>query len=111
MSEKGPAAYSLFTYLWVFGLAMLGGLVSFMRKARQGHTRWFNLAELVGEIVTAAFAGVLTFWVCEWSGIDPLLTAAFVGVSGHMGSRAVFMFEQMMANKLGVKNISDDGNA
>lgn len=105
MSEKGPAAYSLITYLWVFGLAMLGGAVSFIRKARQGHVRWFNLAELVGEVITAAFSGVLTFWICEWAAIDPLLTAAFVGVSGHMGSRALFMFEGMLANRFGVKHI------
>jgi hypothetical protein len=93
MPEKSPEAYSFITYGWVFALAILGGVVSFMRKLQLGHTRVFNLVEFIGEIVTSAFAGVLTFWMCEHADISPLMTAAFVGVSGHMGSRALFMAE------------------
>ena len=93
MMEKDPLSYSVLTYAWVFALAILGGVVSFMRKLQLGHTRVFNLVEFIGEIVTSAFAGVLTFWICEHSGLSPLMTAAFVGISGHMGSRALFMAE------------------
>jgi len=93
MPEKSPETYSFITYGWVFALAILGGVVSFMRKLQLGHTRVFNLVEFIGEIVTSAFAGVLTFWMCEHANISPLMTAAFVGVSGHMGSRALFMAE------------------
>lgn len=93
MPEKSPETYSFLTYGWVFALAILGGIVSFMRKLQLGHTRVFNLVEFIGEIVTSAFAGVITFWMCEHSGLSPLVTAAFVGISGHMGSRAIFMAE------------------
>lgn len=93
MPEKSPEAYSFITYGWVFALAILGGVVSFMRKLQEGHTRVFNLVEFIGEIVTSAFAGVLTFWMCEHASLSPLVTAAFVGISGHMGSRALFMAE------------------
>ena len=93
MPEKSPETYSFITYGWVFALAILGGVVSFMRKLQLGHTRVFNFVEFIGEIVTSAFAGVLTFWMCEHSGLSPLVTAAFVGISGHMGSRAIFMAE------------------
>lgn len=93
MPEKSPETYSFITYGWVFALAILGGVVSFVRKLQLGHTRVFNLVEFIGEIVTSAFAGVLTFWMCEHSGLSPLITAAFVGISGHMGSRAIFMAE------------------
>jgi len=94
--DKDPTSYSVITYLWVFGLATLGGFVNFMRRVRQGHTQMFNIIEFVGEIFTSAFAGVITFWLCESSGIDPLLTAALVGVSGHMGSRALFVIEKYL---------------
>lgn len=90
---KDPASYSLLTYGWVFALAMLGGVVNFMRKLQMGHVRAFNIIEFVGELVTAAFTGVLTFWLCEHSQISPLVTAALVGVSGHMGSRALYLIE------------------
>jgi hypothetical protein len=99
---KDPSSYAWVTYVWVFGLAMLGGLVSFFRKVQKGEVRPWNAAEFIGEIVTSAFAGIITFWLCEWAAFHPLMTAAFVGISGHMGSRALFMFERMMSQKFGV---------
>lgn len=99
MPEKSPETYSFITYGWVFALAILGGVVSFMRKLQAGNARIFNLVEFIGEIVTSAFAGVITFWMCEHSGLSPLVTAAFVGISGHMGSRAIFMAEGWLAKQ------------
>lgn len=93
MPEKDPTNYAPLTYLMVVAFAAFGGLVSFFRKRNQGLVRVFNITELIGELVTSAFVGVLTFLVCEWSGVSPLLTAALVGITGHMGSRALFMFE------------------
>lgn len=94
--EKDPTSYSLLTYAWVFMLAILGGVVNFMRKLQEGHVRVFNVVEFIGEIVTSAFSGVITFWLCENAGMSPLVTAAIVGISGHMGSRALFMFESWL---------------
>jgi hypothetical protein len=99
MPEKDPTSYSLLTYLWVFGLSSLGGFISFINKLKKGHARAFNIAEFMGEIATSAFAGVITFWLCENSNISPLITAALVGVSGHMGSRAILLFEEWLAKK------------
>lgn len=94
MPEKDPQNYALLTYLWVFLLSAWGGLVSFINKVKTGETRRFNVIELIGELCTSAFAGVLTFWACEHANLAPLLTAAFVGISGHMGSRAIFNMEK-----------------
>ena len=99
MPEKSPETYSIITYLWVFGLSALGGFVAFMRKVRDGNVRAWNFVEFIGEVATSAFAGVITFWLCEWSNFHPLATAAFVGISGHMGSRALFQLEGMFAAK------------
>ena len=97
--DKSPETYSALTYLWVFGLAALGGAVSFIRKIKLGHARVFNVVEFIGEIFTSAFAGVLTFYLCEWSSFSQLATAAFVGIAGHMGSRAIFMLEKFFEAK------------
>ena len=99
MIDKDPTSYSLLTYLWVFGLSSLGGFISFINKLKKGHARAFNVAEFMGEIATSAFAGVITFWLCENANISPLVTAALVGVSGHMGSRAILLFEEWLAKK------------
>ncbi len=101
--EKDPANYGWLTYAWVMALSSWGGMVSFWRKRKDNLVRPFNFTELVGEIMTSAFVGVLTFWMCEFSSISPLMTAAMVGISGHMGSRAIFGLEQVFEARFGVK--------
>lgn len=94
MPEKDPTNYGWLTYAWVLMLAISGGIVNFHRKMRNGDVRAFNLTEFVGEIFTSAFAGIMTFYLCEWSSVSPLLSAVFIAISGHMGSRAIFGIEK-----------------
>lgn len=97
--EKDPFNYSLLTYMWVAFVAAMGGLVNFHRKLQEGLVRVFNLTEFIGELFTSAFAGVLTFWLCEWSSVPPLPSAVLIAISGHMGSRAIFGIENWMMKK------------
>lgn len=111
MPEKDPTSYALVTYLWVFALSILGGASSFFSKVKLGMTRWFNLTELIGELFTSAFAGIITFYICEASGFHGLLTAALVGISGHMGSRAIFVMEKFFEKRiLGSTSESDEND-
>jgi hypothetical protein len=97
------------TWLWVIGMSLLGGLVSFMRKVRAGHARAWNFTEFIGEIVTAALVGIITFNLCQWLNYPPSLTAALVGISSHMGSRALFKLEGFFDSKFPVtKEPSDE---
>lgn len=96
MIEKDPTAYPLITYSWVFLLSIMGGVVSYIRKRRMGKIARFSITELVGEMVTSAFAGLLTFFLCEAAKIPPMLAAALIGISGHMGSRLIFMLEELL---------------
>lgn len=100
MDEKDPLSYSVLTYAWVIALSISGGVASFFRKLKDGRSRAVNIMELLGEIFTSGFAGVITFYLCEWGRIDPLATAAMVGISGHMGSRVIAHFEQWMLKRL-----------
>jgi len=99
MPEKDPTTYSLLTYLWVFGLSSWGGFVSFMRKRRDGIARPFNFAEFFGDIAASALAGVITFYLCEAADTPQLMAAALVAISGHMGGRALFLFEKWMERR------------
>ena len=103
MPEKDPTTYSLITYGWVAVVAMWGGAASYIRRVRLGLTTHFSVAEFVGELVTSSFFGIMTFWLCEASEISPLLTAAFVGMSGHMGSRFMFLISSIISNKVNLK--------
>lgn len=92
--QPSPFTYELVTYAWVIGLSTVGGLVSWLRRVREGNARAFNLAELVGEIVTAGFAGLLTFWLCEAADMNELVQAVMIAIAGHMGSRTLFLLEK-----------------
>ena len=103
MDEKDPTSFTWLTYLWVILLSILGGTVNFITKVKNGMARAWNMTEFIGEIVTSAFAGIMTFYLCEWSNTPQLLTAALVGISGHMGSRAIFKMENWFEEKIGKK--------
>lgn len=92
---RTPFSYDAITYLWVLVVSGVGGFVHFVQKVRQGEARAFNFTEFVGELVTSGFVGVLTFWICEWGGVNQMLSAVFIGITGHMGSRAMFIAEKV----------------
>lgn len=99
MSLKDPQNYSIFTYLWVIGLSVWAGIVSYFRKLRAGLR--FSLMEFIGEVVTSGFVGLLTYWLCEYAGIEQPLNAVLVGISAHMGSRAIWALENMLMRRYG----------
>lgn len=99
MPEKDPLSYSLLTYAWVLALAMWGGVVNFIRRVREGSAHRFSFSELFGELATSGFIGIITFWMCEWSQINSLLSAALIGISGHMGSRSIFELEKFLKGR------------
>ena len=98
---RSPFDYGVLTYIWVLCLSAFGGIVNFSRKLRDSRTTPFRLTEFVGEIATSSFAGLLTFWLCESAGIDRLIAACCIAISGHMGSRAVFKMERFLEKKMG----------
>lgn len=98
--HKDPLDYHIFTYLWVIGLSIMGGIVSFLRKVKLGVVHRFSVVELIGELFTSGFTGLLTFLMCEESGIPLRYTAVMVAISGHMGTRLIFLFEQWVQKKL-----------
>lgn len=109
-ADKIPEAYNFITYVWMVILASAGGTVAFIRKVKSGHARAWNFTEFIGELFTSAFAGVMTFLLCQAAGIDLLKTAGLVGIAGHMGSRAIFMLEKYLAKKFPGAEIDEEGN-
>lgn len=90
---KDPLNYPLRQYAFLLGLAVLGGFVSWYSRVRKGEIAAWNVQHLIGELATSAFAGLIAFWLCEWANLPPVLTAAIVGVSGHMGAKAISLVE------------------
>lgn len=98
---KNPLDYSLKQYALFLGAALLGGFVNWFSKVRSGVLPATSINHLVGELSTSAFAGLLCFWICEWSGFPQLLTAALTGIMGHMGTRGLSLLEDWATRKFG----------
>lgn len=88
--------YSLWTIGWVTAWAIFGSLVSYTRRISKGEIERFSIMELIGELVTSAFAGWITFVIAGKSGIDSEIVYCLVGISGHMGARTVFMLDTLL---------------
>lgn len=101
--QKDPFGYPVSTYLWVFGLALIGGAVKYLNQSSR-----FSLFVLVRDLVTACFAGLLTFWLCEWTNIGGPLSAVFISMAGLMGTRALREIENLYRLRMGFPMESDE---
>ena len=90
---KNPLSYSLREYGVMLGIAIMGGMVRWYIAVKKGEVALWNLSSLIGEMMVSAFIGLLTFWICESLNLNPLLTPAVVGMSGHLGARGLVWLE------------------
>lgn len=109
--HKSPLSYSLREYGLILFIAMLGGFVRWYNAVRSGASAVYDLRVLVGELMTSAFMGVLTFWACEAMHVQPLVTAALAGMAGHAGVSGLLWAERVMKkffeHKYGVSASTD----
>lgn len=97
VGDKDPFGYSLITYVWVVGLACIGGAVKYLNSAAR-----FSFASLARDVVTSGFTGLITFWLCEWTNTQGPLMAVMIAVTGLMGNRAWKEFENIVRARLGI---------
>lgn len=100
---KDPLSYPLKTYGFMLIMAMFGGFVSWYAKVRRNEIPGSSLFHLIGEITTSAFAGLVTFFICEYAGLPQVITAPLVGIAGHMGAKIIGWYEERAAKALSKK--------
>ena len=93
---NSPENYPLLTYLWVLGVSILGAMARLARKYLDGELIDDTAKKLFAESIISILIGVITFWLCEWSGIDGLLSAAVIGLTAHMGTPALMIMEKQL---------------
>ncbi|MBS3953626.1 MAG: phage holin family protein [Methylomicrobium sp.] len=106
MIEKDPLSYEVLTYGWVVLISLWGGVTNYARRLKNGRAP--SIAEFIGDISISGFVGVITFFLCESSGIDKMLSAAMIGVSAHMGSRSLFALENIVYKWLKKQGMVDE---
>lgn len=100
MPEKDPTTWGLATWLLALGMAFGGGAVNWYAKVRRGHTRAFNIIELIGEIFTSGFVGLGVFMLLAAMEQPAGICAAASGVGGHMATRLLIAIERAVEAKL-----------
>jgi hypothetical protein len=89
-------------WLWSVFLCLLGGFVRFSQNVQAGHARPWNFTELFGEMAMSAFVGSLAYKLCLGMHCPTEFVPAIVGVTSHMGARALFkaeVFANIFANR------------
>jgi hypothetical protein len=114
MPLKDPTNYPIATYEWVIGISMLAGFVSFIEKMKlfrmKEFTWWglfFMIVSLVCEAISSVFVGLMSFAICESYGIEQITSVAIVGLSAHMGTRAIMQMRKFMSKKLGMEEVAE----
>ncbi len=87
-------------YGFLLGFAIVGGLANWYRKVRAGEVNPGQLGHLIGELAISAFAGMMAFMLCMWAETPMPLTAALVGMAGHMGARALDIIEKAITARM-----------
>ena len=102
---KDPTTYSVITYVWVAALSAWGGVVRYVNIIRGKRIPLGRVVcDLVVSVATSIFVGVITFYLCEAAGFEPLWTAVCVAVTGHMGAEELALFRNIVSRKLGLSD-------
>jgi hypothetical protein len=100
MLEKDPTTWSYTTWMLALGMAASGGVINWISRLKSGHTRAFNILELLGEIFTSGFVGVGVFMAVEALDQPMGLCAAAAGIGGHMATRLLFALEKLLESRI-----------
>lgn len=94
-----PFDYPLSRYLLFALIGLFGGLVARLQYWAGGqHPHCWRCAffRLSVDMMTSGFCGVLALWLSAEFDLSGVLTAFIAGISGHMGSRALFLIERVI---------------
>lgn len=77
-------SYGWLTYVGVLAISFWGGTVSYLTKKQP-----FSWLSLIVHLISASFAGMMTFFACEYAHITGPLVGVLCGVASHMGTPAL----------------------
>jgi hypothetical protein len=91
---RNPLQITVAEYGLMIGVAILGGLVTWIRKVKAGELPPWSIAQLIGEMVISGFAGLLTFWGCTAVDMPLVVIAPLAGMAGLAGSKGLVLAEK-----------------
>lgn len=68
---------------------------------------FFMILGLICEAISSVFVGLMAFAICESYGIEQITSVAIVGLSAHMGTRAIMQMRKFVSKKLGLAEAAE----
>lgn len=93
LNNNGEWIVNIIPFCFVIALSCLGGILNYLNRINKGGIA-FNFFKFSLEVATSGFVGVITFLLCDIAELRWSITAALCAISGHMGTRALFLIEK-----------------
>lgn len=102
-AENDPRLWGAATWALGLGMSVAGGVVSFIVRVKEGHSRLFNFVELFGEVFISGFVGLGSYMLILSLEQPVGLAVVAAGIGGHMGTRLLHFAEAWLVKKYGGK--------
>lgn len=97
LSNNGEWLVQILPVMLAVTLSCVGGVVGYLHRIDKSGAG-FSFFRFMLEIFTSGFVGIITFALCSSAEFQWSTTAALVAISGHMGTRALFIVENAASN-------------
>lgn len=84
-------------------LSFVGSIVNFLRRDFKGKSIPYKLAIFAVDAISSMSIGVMTFLIAQGYGLNEILSCGLASFFGHQGTRAVYLIEIIIAEKVGSK--------
>ena len=84
-----PLDIPVITYIWSFVIAVWGGLVRYLLSRQDQQWKGFRWVDLLVQVITSGFAGILALLLIKWAGINETIGAVVIAIAGHAGGETI----------------------
>jgi len=85
--------YGVLGYVWLLFLSFWAGTVRYLTTLEGKKATWLGW---LAETCVSGFVGVIAAMICQYYGLDYMLTAAITGISAHNGTRTLEVFAKIL---------------
>lgn len=91
----------ILTYLIVFIVGFVGAVLNFFRRELKGTSAAKKIVFFFVDILSSGLLAVLGFYAATGMGLNELLSIAISGIFAHQGTRAIYLIELIICERLG----------
>lgn len=100
-TSRNPLDIPLREYAVMLAISIFGGAAAWFIRFKRGHPVQASVMALIGEAMISAFAGMMAFFLCEAFNVGLSYSIFIVAMSGHMGVKAIALFEKKWSKAFG----------